>query len=45
MIEKKGNIEDVEMNLNLSDIEDENGEVRPKEELEQSKAIFYYRNL
>jgi hypothetical protein len=36
LIEKKNDKEDIEMNLNLSDIEDENGEIKPKDEIEQS---------
>jgi len=36
LIEKKNEKEDIEMNLNLSDIEDENGEIKPKDEIEQS---------
>ena len=39
-IEKKRVNEDIEMNLNLSDIEDENGEIKPKNEIEQSNVLL-----
>lgn len=40
MIESKGDVEMKDDNLNLSDLEDENGEIKPKEEIEQSNKIL-----